>query len=162
MNTYSFAMQTEPAQLGKRERQRLIASLVTRKRLATQFELIDALEGAGCHVAQATVSRDVRELGLLKAPDALGRVRYVLPERHAPVAPRRTLESVLEQFGREAVAAQNVVVLHSELGAAPAIARALDRVEHPLVLGTLAGDDTVLVIARTSADAKALAVELGS
>jgi len=56
---------------------------------------------------------------------------------------------------------QNIVVLQSDLGSAPAIARALDRIEHPLVVGTIAGDDTMLVIARSTADAKALADELG-
>jgi transcriptional regulator of arginine metabolism len=67
---------------------------------------------------------------------------------------------VLGEFGRRATAAQNLVVLQSELGSAPAIARALDRLEHPRVVGTLAGDDTVLVIARSAADARALAREL--
>jgi transcriptional regulator of arginine metabolism len=67
---------------------------------------------------------------------------------------------VLSQFGRSVTAAQNIVVLHSELGSAPAIARALDRVEHALVVGTLAGDDTCLVISRTAADARTLVAEL--
>ena len=68
---------------------------------------------------------------------------------------------MLEQFGRTVTAAQNVVVVRSEIGAAPAIARALDRLEHPLVVGTVAGDDTCLVVARTAADARKLARELG-
>jgi transcriptional regulator of arginine metabolism len=149
--------------LGKDERQRLIASVVTRKRVGTQFELLDALAGAGCTVTQATVSRDIRELGLEKVHDALGRPRYVLPADGARTRrqdPREALAAVLGQFGRRATAAQNIVVLQSELGAAPAIARAIDRLEHPLVVGTLAGDDTCLVISRTARDARALAVEL--
>jgi transcriptional regulator of arginine metabolism len=147
--------------LGKSARQRLVTSLIARKRIGTQFELLDALAEAGCRVTQATVSRDIRELGLVKALDPLGRPRYAPPERRAPVDPRETLASILGQFGHQVTAAQNLVVLQSELGSAPAIARALDRVEHPLVVGTLAGDDTVLVIARSAADAKALAAELG-
>ncbi len=154
-------MQTDRRRVGKQDRQRLIASLVMRKPLGTQFDLIDALADAGCRVTQATISRDIRQLGLAKLPDALGRPRYMLPERRTRVDPREALDSILHQFGRHATAAQNVVVLHSELGSAPAIARALDRIEHPLVVGTLAGDDTVLVIARTATDAKALAAELG-
>jgi transcriptional regulator of arginine metabolism len=67
---------------------------------------------------------------------------------------------VLEQFGRRVTAAENLVVIRSEIGAAPAIARALDRLEHPLVVGTIAGDDTCLVIARTVAAARTLADEL--
>ena len=146
-------------QLGKSERQRLIASLVTRKRIGTQFELLAALADAGCLVTQATVSRDLRELGLEKTHDALGRPRYVPPEARR-TDPRDALRRVLEEFGRRATAAQNVVVVHSELGSAPAIGRALDRVEHPLIVGTLAGDDTCLVIARSARDAGVLAQEL--
>ena len=145
----------------KAERQRLVASLVARKRIGTQFELLDALAAAGHRVTQATVSRDIRELGLEKVRDALGRPRYVLPSRrsHSP-DPADALQRILAEFGHRAQAAGNIVVLHSELGSAPAVARALDRLEHPLVVGTLAGDDTVLIVVRDEADARALADEL--
>jgi transcriptional regulator of arginine metabolism len=147
--------------VGKAERQRLIASLVSRKRIGTQLELIAALEQAGCRVTQATASRDIRELGLDKTRDPLGRPRYALPaQRGRSAEPRETLARILAEFGRRATPAQNVVVLQSELGSAPAIARALDRLEHPRIVGTLAGDDTVLVIATNAADARALAREL--
>ncbi len=145
--------------LGKSERHRLIASLVSRKRVGTQFELLAALESAGCRVTQATVSRDLRELGLEKTHDSLGRPRYVLPEARR-TDPRDALARVLAEFGRRVGAAQNIVVVHSELGSAPAIGRALDRIEHPRIVGTLAGDDTCLVVARDAKDARALAAEL--
>jgi transcriptional regulator of arginine metabolism len=152
-------MQAERA-MTKGERQRLVTSLVDRMRLGTQQELLEALEGVGCTVTQATVSRDIRELGLEKARDPLGRMRYVLPNRERRADPRETLASLLSQFGRRATAAQNIVVLQSEIGSAPAIARALDRIDHPLVVGTLAGDDTCLVITRDEAAARALVHEL--
>ncbi len=148
--------------LSKAERQRLVASVIARTRLGTQHELIEALGRAGCSVTQATVSRDIRELGLEKTHDPLGRLRYTLPEHGRRADPHEALAAVLEQFGRRASPAQNLVVLVSELGSAPAIARALDRVEHPMIVGTLAGDDTCLVITATAADARALAHELGS
>jgi transcriptional regulator of arginine metabolism len=154
-------MQVE-RQFRKPERQRLVASLVGRRRLGTQQELLDALARAGCRVTQATVSRDIRELGLAKARDPLGRMSYVLPNRERRTDPRETLESLLRQFGRSAVPAQNMVVVQSEIGSAPAIARALDRVEHPLVVGTLAGDDTCLVIAQDARGACELAGELSA
>jgi transcriptional regulator of arginine metabolism len=147
-------------QLSKVERQRLVASLVERLRLGTQQELLDALGRAGCHVTQATVSRDIREIGLVKMRDPLGRLRYVLPDRDLRAEPRDLLVTLLRQFGRGAVPAQNIVVVQSEIGSAPAIARALDRLEHPHVLGTLAGDDTCLVIARDARRARELAREL--
>jgi transcriptional regulator of arginine metabolism len=152
----------EPRVLGKTERQKLVASLVARKHLGTQQELIDALATAGCAVTQATASRDIHELGLEKVHDALGRPRYVLPGRELRVDPRAALASLLRQFGRRAVAAQNIVVVQAEIGSAPAIGRALDRLAHPEVVGTLAGDDTCLVIAQDACIAGALADELSA
>jgi transcriptional regulator of arginine metabolism len=152
----------EPRELGKAERQRLVLGLVARKRLGTQFELIEALAEEGVRVTQATASRDIRELGLAKAHDPFGRARYVAPDGGRRTDPKETLASILGQFGRRAAAAGNIVVLHSELGSAPAIARALDSLEHPRVVGTLAGDDTCLVIAEDAAKARVIARELTS
>ena len=149
-------------QLPKAERQRLIASVVGRRRVGSQHELQGALKRAGCEVTQATISRDVRELGLEKTRDALGRPRYVLPERGSRSDPRESLKGMLAQFGLRAVQAQNIVVVQSELGSAPAIARALDRVEHAKVIGTLAGDDTCLVITRDVKEARSVAAELAA
>jgi transcriptional regulator of arginine metabolism len=149
-------------QLPKPERQRLIVSVVGRRRIGSQHELQGVLRSAGCEVTQATISRDVRELGLEKTHDVLGRPRYVLPERGSRGDPRESLNVMLAQFGLRAVQAQNIVVVQSELGSAPAIARALDRVEHAKVVGTLAGDDTCLVITRDGAEAKSVAAELGA
>jgi transcriptional regulator of arginine metabolism len=151
----------DDARLPKAERQRLIASVITRRRVGSQHELLGALARAGCRVTQATVSRDLRELGVEKTRDDVGRPRYVLPEVRRG-DPREALRRVLGEFGRRVTPAQNVVVVHSELGSAPAIARALDRLEHELIVGTLAGDDTCLVIANSAADANALARELRS
>ena len=155
LHTYAGLMQ-----LGKTERQRLIESLVSRKRIGTQFELLDALADAGCVVTQATVSRDIRQLGLEKTHDPFGRPRYVLPHVARRADPTEVLNSILGQFGRKVTPAGNVVVLQSELGSAPAIARALDQLEHERIVGTLAGDDTVLVVAPSERDAKSLAREL--
>ncbi|MGH2921905.1 MAG: arginine repressor [Gaiellaceae bacterium] len=147
-------------ELDKTGRQKLIASVVSRKRIGTQHELLEALARAGCRVTQATVSRDIRELGLEKTHDVLGRPRYVAPQEGRRSEPRDALAGVLGQFGRSATAAQNIVVVQSELGSAPAIARALDRLGHPRIVGTIAGDDTCLVIARDEREAAALAEEL--
>lgn len=145
--------------LPKDERQRLIASVIGRRRIGTQLELRKALGAAGCAVTQATLSRDLRELRIEKVHDELGGVRYAAPGARRS-DPGAALASILAQFGRRVTAAENLVVIRSEIGAAPAIARALDRVEHPLVVGTLAGDDTCLVVTGTAADARKLAREL--
>ena len=146
--------------LGKPERHRLIESVVSRKRVGTQFELLDALAQAGCAVTQATVSRDIRQLGLEKTRDPLGRPRYVLPHQGRRADPSEAVRSVLAQFGRRATAAGNIVVVQSELGSAPAVGRALEELQHERIVGTLAGDDTCLVIAPSEKDARALAREL--
>jgi transcriptional regulator of arginine metabolism len=153
-------MQPDLRPFGKAERQRLIASLVSRRRIGTQHDLLAALATEGCLATQATVSRDIRELGLEKTRDQLGRPRYVLAQDGRRANPQEALATVLSQFGRNAVAAQNIVVVQSELGSAPAIGRAIDRLEHPLVIGTLAGDDTCLVIAADREGAATLAAEL--
>jgi transcriptional regulator of arginine metabolism len=155
-------VQGDTRSFGKAERQRLIASLVSRRRIGTQNDLRAALAAEGCRATQATLSRDIRELGLEKTNDQLGRPRYVLPPHEGRrTEPREALAAVLSAFGLRAVAAQNIVVVQSELGSAPAIARALDRIEHPLIVGTLAGDDTCLVIAADRASAAGIARELG-
>jgi transcriptional regulator of arginine metabolism len=144
----------------KPERHRLIESVVTRKRVGTQFELIDALAAAGCVVTQATVSRDIRELGLEKTHDPLGRPRYYAPRNVRRADPNEALRGILAQFGRRVTAAGNIVVVQSELGSAPAIGRALDELGHERIVGTLAGDDTCLVVAPNERDARSLAREL--
>ena len=154
-------MREQGQPLGKSERQRLLSGVVARKRVGTQLELAQALAAAGCSVTQATISRDIRELGLVKTHDALGRPRYVLPaESGGRRDPEASLRSVLTQFARRATIAQNLVVVHSELGSAPAIARAIDTTEHPRVVATLAGDDTCLVVTRDEKDARAVAEHL--
>src|SRR5689334_24312452 len=121
--------------LPKPERHRLIESVVTRKRVGTQFELLDALGDAGCVVTQATVSRDIRELGLEKTRDPLGRPRYVVPHATSRTTPQELLSTILQQFGRRVSAAGNLVVVQSELGSAPAIGRALDELDHERIVG---------------------------
>ncbi len=84
----------------------------------------------------------------------------MLPQAARRADPAEALNSILGQFGRKVTPAGNVVVLQSELGSAPAIARALDQLEHERIVGTLAGDDTVLVVAPSVRDARTLAREL--
>lgn len=155
-------MEARARPLAKPERHLLIKSVVSRRRVGSQHELAAALAKAGCAVTQATISRDIRELRLEKTTDSLGRPRYVLPGRALRADPRETLAGVLEQFGLRATVAQNIVVVHSELGSAPAIGRALDQLTHPKIVGTLAGDDTCLVITGSLRDARSVARELSA
>jgi transcriptional regulator of arginine metabolism len=146
--------------VSSRDRQRAILELIRDGDYSTQAELSAALRQLGLDAVQTTISRDIRELGLDKTHDVLGRPRYVAPQAARSTDPRDALAGVLSQFGRRVVAAQNIVVVHSELGSAPAVARALDRLEHPRIVGTIAGDDTCLAVARNNRDAALLAREL--
>ena len=111
-------------------------------------------------MTQATVSRDIRELGLEKLADPLGRLRYTAPSRDRRADPRETLRSLLAQFGRGAIAAQNVVVVQSEIGSAPAIARALDRLSIRSSSARSQATTRCLVIAADARRAAELAAEL--
>ena len=134
------------APLGKTERQRLIQTVVQQREVATQRELVSALSALGCEVTQATVSRDVRELDLQKVRTHLGRAKYVLSSRERPKDPEQAARHVMRDFARSAAVAQQLVVVRCEIGTASTVARQIDNLNHTDVVGTLAGDDTFLVI----------------
>jgi len=129
----------------KARRQAKILELIKHNIIETQEELAEALGGQGIPVTQATVSRDIKELQLNKAPTGDGRYRYTLPEEIPSVSwdKRRRIfqESVLGvEFS------ENLVVVKSLPGTAPGVASAIDHLGWPEMIGSVAGDDTVLVI----------------
>jgi transcriptional regulator of arginine metabolism len=132
--------------MGKTERQRLIQAVVQQREVATQRELVHALSSLGCEVTQATVSRDIRELDLQKVRTHLGRAKYVLSTRERPKDPEQAAKHVLRDFARTVSVAQHTVVVRCEIGTASTVARQIDNLNHTDIVGTLAGDDTFLVI----------------
>ncbi len=130
----------------KRNRHQLIETLIRERRLTTQSELAAALEELGAAVTQATVSRDMREMGVQKGTGADGRVRYVIPPNRGRRNPEDALARVLSESDVMVRGAQNLVVVRSEPGTAPAVGRAIDELERDDIIGTVAGDDTVLLI----------------
>ena len=134
------------APLSKTERQRLIQMVIQQRDVATQRELVSALGALGCEVTQATVSRDIRELDLQKVRTHLGRPKYVLSSRERPKDPEQAAQNVMRDFVRSTALAEQLVVVRCEIGTASTIARQIDNLNHTDVLGTLAGDDTVVVI----------------
>lgn len=134
------------APLGKTERQRLIQTVVQQREVSTQRELVSALSALGCEVTQATVSRDIRELDLQKVRTHLGRAKYVLSSRERPKDPEQAARHVMRDFARSTSVAQQLVVVRCEIGTASTVARQIDNLNHTDVVGTLAGDDTFLVI----------------
>lgn len=124
-------------------RHRAILHLVGSRQLRTQDELAAALNGRGIEVSQGTLSRDLRELGIVKTAD--GYAESGLPG-DGPTA-RQNLTAVAARFLVRAETAQNLVVLRTQPGGANALAQALDAMEWPEVIGTIAGDDTIFAAA---------------
>lgn len=130
----------------KRDRQQLIETLIKQRRLSTQDQLVRALKKLGCPVTQATVSRDMHEMGIQKGTGRDGRVRYVIPPPQVMRDPREVLARVLRDASATVQQAQNLVVVCSEPGTAPTVGRAIDELDNNDVVGTVAGDDTVLMV----------------
>lgn len=130
----------------KSERQQLIGTLIREQRLVNQGEVVGALRKLGVAVTQATISRDLREMGVQKGSDRQGSVRYVLPPAAAWRDPEEVLARTLAESGATVRAAQNLVVVRLEPGTAPGAGRAIDELEHADIVGTVAGDDTVLLV----------------
>jgi transcriptional regulator of arginine metabolism len=132
--------------MSKSERQRLIQTVVQQRDVATQRELVSALSALGCEVTQATVSRDIRELDLQKVRTHLGRAKYVLSSRERPKDPEQSARHVMRDFARSTAVSQQLVVVRCEIGTANTVARQIDNLNHSDIIGTLAGDDTFVVI----------------
>jgi transcriptional regulator of arginine metabolism len=122
----------------KRQRQQEILKLVRSRRVHTQDELADALQEVGIETTQVTLSRDIRELGLVKTAQGY-------QELSAAPSPPNVFE-MAEEFLLSIRVARNLVVLKTSPGTASPLAVALDQANWPEVVGTIAGDDTILVI----------------
>jgi transcriptional regulator of arginine metabolism len=139
--------------LAKRERHAAILDLLRSYRVGSQEALRERLQKAGIDVTQATLSRDVRELRLVKIPGADGVPYYTLPEEWENTPP---LESLLPTLYVSSDGTGNLLVLRTMTGGAQAVGSAIDWEEWPEVLGTLAGDDTVLLILRNAKQFRAV------
>jgi transcriptional regulator of arginine metabolism len=142
------------------ERQGAILRLVQERELSTQTELAEALREHGIETVQATVSRDVAQLGLVKVRNPEGRLVYALPGSE-DLDRLSELASALRRSATNLVAAANLVVIHTPPGNASVLASAIDRAALPDVAGTIAGDDTIFVAPRDGVSAAELAEQLG-
>jgi transcriptional regulator of arginine metabolism len=133
----------------KPQRHAAILELVRERRVPSQEVLRELLAARGIEVAQATLSRDIRELGLVKVPDENGGSVYTLPA--GVTDPTPTLARLLPSLYLGADGVGNLLVVKTLVGGAQPIAVGIDWEEWPEVVGTVAGDDTVLVILREAA-----------
>jgi transcriptional regulator of arginine metabolism len=145
--------------MNRNERHAAILRLVRAEPLSTQAELADALRREGHEVVQTTVSRDVHELGLIKVRHASGRLVYAFPEDGG------YSEELSDALGRWALTLEpsgNLVVVTTPYGYASALAQAIDVARHPHIAGTVAGENTVLLISREPLTGAQLAEDLRS
>jgi transcriptional regulator of arginine metabolism len=141
--------------MAKLARQTRIVELLEQEPLANQEELRRRLARYGFHVNQATLSRDIRELGLVKTSEG-----YALPTNHVVEPQPPAIERLLREFGRDVRQAQNQLVLKTTVGSAQPVAVALDSAGWDEVVGTVAGDDTVLIICPDRKKAQKLALRI--
>jgi transcriptional regulator of arginine metabolism len=143
----------------RRERQGAILRLIRERPISTQSELADALRDAGYEAVQTTVSRDVAELGLVKVRAPNGRLVYA-PAGAADLDRLRELEAAFRRWALATDANDSLVVVFTPRGFAAALAEAIDESNHPHVLATVAGDNTILVVPAAGVSAPALREEL--
>ena len=130
----------------KARRQRMILELISRRAISTQEDLTAALAEEGIHATQGTVSRDVRELGLLKAKAGDGRLRYV-PQRQVE-APADRLLRIFRECVLKVESSGNIVVVSTMTATADAVCEAIDGMALSEVIGTIAGERTVFLVVR--------------
>jgi transcriptional regulator of arginine metabolism len=142
----------------KERRQRAIADLIGTDALSSQEELADRLSSLGFAVTQATISRDLEQIGAVKVRRD-GQLSYALTDAARNGAPSR-LAAVLRDWVRSVEPAANLVVIRTPPGSAHLVGVALDQSDQPEIVGTICGDDTIFVACRVSSDAERLAAKL--
>jgi transcriptional regulator of arginine metabolism len=138
--------------LGKTQRQHRIAALLEQHPVSSQNQIVDLLADTGVEATQATVSRDLEDLGAVKVRVGGGESVYAVPEMPQDrVAPGDHLRRVFGEWVVEVAASGNLVLVRTPPGSAHVVASALDRAGLSDILGTVAGDDTVMVVATEKA-----------
>jgi transcriptional regulator of arginine metabolism len=143
----------------KERRQRAIADMIRANALANQEQLAERLGSLGFAATQATISRDLEQLGAVKVRRG-GQLSYALAEAIPNGAPPR-LAAVFRDWVRSVDTAANLVVIRTPPGSAHLVGVALDHSNFPEIVGTICGDDTIFVACKAPADAEALSVRLG-
>jgi transcriptional regulator of arginine metabolism len=151
------------ATMGKPQRQHRLARLLEEQAVSSQAQIVDLLAAEGVVATQATVSRDLEELGAVKVRIPGGAMAYAVPEHTKDSAsPDDFLRRVMGEFVVDVAHSANLVVLRTPPGSAHVVASALDRAGYPDVLGTVAGDDTLILVCAESVGGAAVAARLAS
>ena len=144
----------------KNERQIKILEIIKAEPIETQEQLQQCLSNLGIHCTQATISRDIKQLHLIKEPIGQGKYRYAISIQRKRLNIADKLRTILHESIVSVDYAQNLVVIKTMSGLAGAAAKALDSMRISSVLGTVAGDDTVLLVMRDPEQARNLCSEI--
>jgi len=144
----------------KSQRQAKIMEIISTTNVETQEQLLQELQEAGFTSTQATISRDIKELRIVKELTSLGTYRYTTAAKEVPATFSNRLNAIFRECVTGFDYAQNIVVIHTLPGLASAAGSAVDAMSMSVVLGTLAGDDTVMVIMRDTNSAAAFCGEI--
>ena len=134
--------------------------IISNMNVETQEQLLEKLQEAGFTSTQATISRDIKELQIVKELTSFGTYRYTTAAREVPSTFSGRLNTIFRECVTDFDYAQNIIVIHTLPGLANAAASALDSMHMSVVLGTLAGDDTVMVVMRDTNAAAAFCGEI--
>lgn len=149
--------------LSRAARQHRIVQILEKSAVSSQQQLVEMLADAGIEATQATVSRDLEEIGAVKVRAAGGESVYAVPDLPKDrVAPEEHLRRVLGDWVVEVTSSSNLVVVRTPPGSAHVVASALDRAGLPEILGTVAGDDTIIVVAVEEVGGSRLAERLST
>ena len=136
----------------KVQRHGRIKEIVERNVIETQEELAEALRKQGIEITQATVSRDIKELMLIKVPTGDGRYRYAFPAEQNLMLSQSRMARTFQDSVIHMDHSQNIIVLRTLPGTAQAVAYTVDYIKWPEILGTVAGDDTIFVLVKYEQD----------
>lgn len=145
----------------KFKRQEKILQLIGERMIETQEELLGALLECGFKVTQATISRDIKELNIIKVSDGKGGYKYARHENHEILAESaKRFHNVFKEAVKNIDCAQNIVLIKTYMGMGSAVGATVDLMQPDFMLGSIAGDDTVLIVTRTTENAEELCVVL--
>ena len=144
----------------KSVRQAVIKNIIESQIIETQEDLADALRQQRIKVTQATVSRDIKEMMLIKVPTGDGRYRYAYPMQNTVIFTEERMQRLFQDTVIHCDYSENIVVVKTLPTLAPAAGRAIDAMNMSVVVGTLAGDDTLLIIMRDVQAAIGFCIEI--
>ena len=144
----------------KSQRQAKIMEIISTRNVETQEQLLESLREAGYHSTQATISRDIMELRIVKELTGMGTYRYTTAQGDVTSSFSTRLNTIFRECVTGLDYAQNIVVIHTLPGLASAAGSAIDAMELSVILGCLAGDDTVMVVMRDNNAAAAFCGEI--